>query len=331
MMDNFVMIQAGDMIDNTIGVSLGLATLTAAAIGQVFSDVSGVLFGGVIEGIAVKLGLPPSGLTEKQLQLRFVKYVGLTGAVCGVICGCLLGMTSLLFMDLDKAERAKRIAELSTLFDTVMAHGQTTVKAEWCALWMVEQGGQYVTTPANMGKTPSKKLLLEAFNHWDRDDDGLISREDIKYGLKQIKRNSSDAFVTEILTELRPRSPVGLNFDEFCSFISNFVLKGKEGIRLPLRPTGVKGKVAETRKVLNIPDMAAYGVRSGKFDKYAGLHVKSALMCPVIGSDGSLLGIVEMTNKKDPDGKVIAFTEEDEKLISMLACHACIFIESALG
>ena len=48
-MDNFIMIQAGDAIDNHFGAALGIATLTAAAFGQVFSDVSGVLFGGVGE------------------------------------------------------------------------------------------------------------------------------------------------------------------------------------------------------------------------------------------------------------------------------------------
>ena len=75
-MDNLVMIFAGDLIDNTIGVRFGLATLVsvgfaarlpiptergrpadrrhktrdrAAAFGQVFSDVSGVAFGGVVD------------------------------------------------------------------------------------------------------------------------------------------------------------------------------------------------------------------------------------------------------------------------------------------
>lgn len=33
--------QAGDLIDNNIGVLFGFSTLTAAAIGQIFSDVSG--------------------------------------------------------------------------------------------------------------------------------------------------------------------------------------------------------------------------------------------------------------------------------------------------
>ena len=45
-------LQAGDYIDNTIGVALGLATLTSAAMGQIVSDVSGVAFGGVVEALA---------------------------------------------------------------------------------------------------------------------------------------------------------------------------------------------------------------------------------------------------------------------------------------
>ena len=36
---SFIMIQAGGYIDSTLGVKFGLATLTAAAMGQVVSDV----------------------------------------------------------------------------------------------------------------------------------------------------------------------------------------------------------------------------------------------------------------------------------------------------
>jgi hypothetical protein len=39
-MDNFVMIQAGHYIDSTLGVTLGLATLTAAAAGTLFASTS---------------------------------------------------------------------------------------------------------------------------------------------------------------------------------------------------------------------------------------------------------------------------------------------------
>ena len=62
-MDNMVMIQAGDMIDNTIGVRFGLATLAAAACGQIFSDVSGVAFGGVVEDACARAGLRTPDVT----------------------------------------------------------------------------------------------------------------------------------------------------------------------------------------------------------------------------------------------------------------------------
>jgi len=138
-MDNMVMIQAGDLIDNTIGVHFGFATLTAAAFGQVFSDVSGVAFGGTVEAAATRLGLPIPDLTQSQRSMRITKLVGTTGAMVGVIIGCLLGMTSLLFMDLDAADRAKRQAELDTIFNTVIEHGHWVVQAERGTLFMVDE------------------------------------------------------------------------------------------------------------------------------------------------------------------------------------------------
>jgi len=93
-MDNFVMIQAGTMIDNTLGVKFGLATMTAAAMGQVVSDVSGVLFGGTLERI---FKVKPANLSQAQQQLAAVPRLRLAGAVIGVIVGCCLGATALLF------------------------------------------------------------------------------------------------------------------------------------------------------------------------------------------------------------------------------------------
>ena len=44
--DNAVMILAGDYIDLTLGVSLGISTLAAAGLGNLISDVLGVGLGG---------------------------------------------------------------------------------------------------------------------------------------------------------------------------------------------------------------------------------------------------------------------------------------------
>lgn len=159
-MDNLVMIQAGDLIDNTIGVRLGLATLTAAAFGQVFSDVSGVCFGSVVDRMCAKLGIEGPNLTHEQRQLSAVKRVGTFGAVCGVITGCLLGMTSLLFMDLEAAERAKREKELDTIFRTVILEGNETMRADRSTLFLVDESKAECWSRAAVGLTEQIRVPI---------------------------------------------------------------------------------------------------------------------------------------------------------------------------
>jgi hypothetical protein len=62
--DQTIMIQAGNAIDCSLGATFGISTLTAAAIGHTFSDASGILFGGMLERMANKTGLPPSNLNS---------------------------------------------------------------------------------------------------------------------------------------------------------------------------------------------------------------------------------------------------------------------------
>lgn len=118
-MDNLIMIQAGGYIDATFGATLGLATLSAAALGQVFSDTAGVLFGSTVERIVGHLHKAPATkpLSPSQRLLPLVKNVKMAGSVIGIIVGCLLGASSLLFVDLDAHERQLRTQELK---DVVM-------------------------------------------------------------------------------------------------------------------------------------------------------------------------------------------------------------------
>jgi Transmembrane protein 65 len=121
-MDNFIMIQAGGYIDATLGVTMGLATLTAAAMGQVLSDVSGVLFGGTVERICEQLGLvKPSQLTHAQRALPLCRNVAMAGSVCGIIFGCMLGASSLLFVDLEAHDRHRRALELKDIVSNMVA------------------------------------------------------------------------------------------------------------------------------------------------------------------------------------------------------------------
>jgi hypothetical protein len=95
-MDNVVMITAGSYVDATLGVTLGVSTLTAAALGNAVSDVSGVLFGGVLERTLsrFKYATPPP-LTTSQRSLNISRCVKTAGATIGVFAGCLIGASTL--------------------------------------------------------------------------------------------------------------------------------------------------------------------------------------------------------------------------------------------
>lgn len=107
LIDQTVMLQAGNAIDCTLGVTFGLSTLTAAAFGQVCSDASGVLFGGTLERIANKAGLPSPNLTTAQRALPVVARITLTGNFLGIIFGCILGLANLLFIDTSRSSTLK--------------------------------------------------------------------------------------------------------------------------------------------------------------------------------------------------------------------------------
>jgi len=105
--DQTVMLQAGNAIDCTLGVTFGLSTLTAAAFGQVCSDASGVIFGGTLERLSTMAGLPSAGLTTAQRHLPVVQRVRWAGSLLGVMFGCCLGLVNLFFIDTTRSSTLK--------------------------------------------------------------------------------------------------------------------------------------------------------------------------------------------------------------------------------
>ena len=91
-MDNLVMIQAGEIIDLTIGVTFGLSTLTAAGFGQCVSDVAGFTSGGIVDATVSKLKLPHHHLSLTQLGLRRSRIYNTIGGCVGVVFGNFFGL-----------------------------------------------------------------------------------------------------------------------------------------------------------------------------------------------------------------------------------------------
>jgi len=138
-MDNLVMITAGEAIDSTLGVALGISTMTAAGFGQCCSDVAGNLSGGTVDAAITRMKLQHHGLTEDQLDLKVSRMYKLLGACVGVVAGCLLGMSCLLFIDTDKADRARKAKELQSIFQHIMTEGKSLFNADRATLFMLDE------------------------------------------------------------------------------------------------------------------------------------------------------------------------------------------------
>ena len=205
LMDNTVMIQAGDLIDSTIGVRLGLSTLTAAAFGQIFSDVSGVVFGGTVEAAATKLGLPVPHLSKAQRVMPVTKFWATAGGVVGVMFGCLLAMTQLLWMDLGKADRARRKKELETLFRSLMAGGHRLVHAQHCTLWLVDSDGRHLWSRGIEGDAPERAELAETFRKYDTGADGYITPRELCDALAKLGRRFTADEAEEMIRRVKRR------------------------------------------------------------------------------------------------------------------------------
>lgn len=108
-MDNALLIVAGDAIDTSLGVTLGISTMCAAAIGNIISDVAGILMGTIIEDFTARLGLPAPNISAAQRQLRSVRFAGQFGTTVGLVTGCIIGMFPLLLIDSNKVQRMKEV------------------------------------------------------------------------------------------------------------------------------------------------------------------------------------------------------------------------------
>ena len=99
--DNSLMITLGEVVDLTIGQSLGISPLASAALGNMVADVSGIASGGFIESVAYSMGLKDPHLSVAQLRLRVTRTTQMLASMVGIVIGCAIGMFPLLFIDAD--------------------------------------------------------------------------------------------------------------------------------------------------------------------------------------------------------------------------------------
>ncbi|XP_071778443.1 transmembrane protein 65 [Centroberyx gerrardi] len=109
-LDNAIMIAAGTQIELSIGVTLGISTMAAAALGNLVSDLAGLGLAGYVEALVSRLGMQGPDLTPKQVDMWQTKLSSHMGKAIGVAIGCILGMFPLLFLSDDDEEKKEKEA-----------------------------------------------------------------------------------------------------------------------------------------------------------------------------------------------------------------------------
>jgi sigma-B regulation protein RsbU (phosphoserine phosphatase) len=83
--------------------------------------------------------------------------------------------------------------------------------------------------------------------------------------------------------------------------------------------------VAKTLKTVNIPDAYKDDRFNPAFDKQTNYRTKSILCMPMLNNEGTLVGVVQVLNKKDGS----TFDDKDESLLEALSVQAGVAIQRA--
>jgi len=103
---------------------------------------------------------------------------------------------------------------------------------------------------------------------------------------------------------------------------------------VPINNHSISGYVAKNCQVLNIPDVykmsgsEPYGFDSD-FDKLSNYRTTSVLTVPMTNQQGKVLGVMQIINAQDDDGKPVPFSQSDKSLIKHFSTSAALAIERA--
>lgn len=81
---------------------------------------------------------------------------------------------------------------------------------------------QFLVAAMDRKKEINEEQLWMLFKHFDLDDNGEISLEEMKYVVEKSGFNMSDTEIDEVIEEFKSRAPDAMNFDSFLGFMRCF-------------------------------------------------------------------------------------------------------------
>ena len=204
----------------------------------------------------------------------------------GVLCGCLLGMLNLFFLDLRKVERQKKHAELQTICKTFAVDGPAQFQAERCTLYIRDSEDRFLWTFAKRWQLSDAQLSeFKSFTEEKNYSDGAIAS-----ALAELHFKASE--IAHLVRKSHEVSP-----DEFRKYLEQQL---ERPTKIKLRAGGTKKYVVDAKKLLNVPVVYS----DPRFEAThkntgSGTRASSVLVCPILSKrSGEVLGVLEVINKE---------------------------------
>lgn len=351
-MDNAILIVAGDAIDNSLGVSLGISTMCAAAIGNTISDLVGIGCAAYIEEFcATVLKLPVPKLSSAQRQLRPVRMASQIGMAIGMTIGCIIGMLPLLFIDTNKADRLKEKARLERLFKDVLNEAKSLVEAESTCLYLrVDKNDETQQKEKDDGILPDYHpsvngeylyaMYYVAPHHYDNQNQGSSTKDTlmrmVSGGALGIPSKTPPPVDNDTLDAATPSK--SLSVDHHTG-----VIPVGKGIISRAVLTGTAWNIAGN--LVDEPDFYPLGIEKsrGNIDPK---HYRDCAIIPIFDGKGQVIAVLEALNKKvDAHQSIVSssnsvstenptldtidggFTDQDVEILVSLASHVSVSLQ----
>ncbi len=100
---------------------------------------------------------------------------------------------------------------------------------------------------------------------------------------------------------------------------------------VPMERSYVCAYCAMLQKKMNIPDVYRSNEfdfsGTKKYDKMNNYRTQSMLVMPLVVADGDVMGVIQLINSMDGEGRVMPFTADQERLVSAVCSIAAIYID----
>jgi len=155
------------------------------------------------------------------------------------------------------------------------------------------------------------------------------SHEKVRGLLEVIRAMHDNLGINSLMFTITQRAHTIVDADRCTFFLANhaskelWAMQGEVDIRIPM-DKGIAGAVATDGELINIHDAYEDSRFNQEIDRKSGYRTRTILCMPLLGSDGKVVGVIQLINKRFG-----VFDHEDEEIMTVFLNIAGPIIENS--